>query len=288
MKTGIFMMIVISAIISFSSCNKEASIIDETGVNIADDDAVIEAVFEDVFSTVDNATIILDNMTKGEDAFSAYAEADTCPLITVTNPSGGFWPRIVTVDYGAGCEGFNGNVRSGKIIIEGTAPRIEAGSKRTVTFVDYFFNDIKVEGVKVLENTGFNADHNLVMSIMLTGGKLTLPDGSIIERSSEHQREWIAGLLTRNIWDDECLVTGTATGVDINGVIYNNRIMTALHWTRACRFIIAGVVEIERGESLPVEIDYGAGECDAKAVVTVGEESREILLKNRHRSMWNN
>ena len=134
---------------------------------------------------------------------------------------------------------------------------------------------------------GLNNNQNLVISVTLTDGKLTLPDGKTIERSMSHQREWTAGLLTRNIWDDECLITGTATGKNIDGVAYTNTIMTALHWTRACRFIVSGVVKFEREGVLPVEIDYGTGDCDAKAVVTRGDVSKEILLKNKHRNFWN-
>ena len=93
------------------------------------------------------------------------------------------------------------------------------GSTRTVTFDNYYFNGIKVEGTKVIENMGHNDNQNMVFSVKLTGGKLTLPDGKTIERSFEHQREWIAGFLTKNIWDDECLITGTATGKNINGLL---------------------------------------------------------------------
>jgi hypothetical protein len=153
--------------------------------------------------------------------------------------------------------------------------------------VNYFFNGIEVEGTKVLENMGYNSNQNLIISVKLTDGKLTLPDGKTIERSMDHQREWVAGLLTRNIWDDECLITGTATGKNIDGVTYSNTILTALHWTRACRFIVSGVVKIERDGKSAVEIDYGTGACDAKAVVTKDDVSKEILLKNKHRSMWN-
>ncbi len=73
---------------------------------------------------------------------------------------------------------------------------LETGSKRTVTFENYYFNGIKVEGTKGIENTGFRNNQNLVFSVTLTEGKLTLPDGKIIERSFQHQREWIAGFLT--------------------------------------------------------------------------------------------
>jgi hypothetical protein len=288
MKTKVFLMITALAVLSFSSCKKDTSgVVDQTSINLADDDAVTDVVYEDVFSSVDNATIILDQMGKSLDAKSETVKADSCPIITITHPAGVSWPKTVTIDYGTSCAGLNDNVRSGKIIIEVTAARLELGSKRTITFDNYFFNGIKVEGTKVLENMGYNSNQNLVISVKLTGGKLTLPDGKTIERSVNHQKEWTAGLLTRNIWDDECLITGTATGKNIEDVAYTNTIMTALRWTRACRFLVSGVVKIERDGKTPVELDFGNGDCDAKANVTKDGVPTEILLKNKHRNFWN-
>jgi len=290
MKTKIFMMITALTVLSFLSCKKDSStsgVVDQASLNLADDDAVADVVYEDVFSTADNATIILDQLGKSLDARSLTVVSDSCPVITITRPTADLWPRTVTVDYGTSCTGINDNVRSGKIIIEVTGPRLQTGSKRTITFVNYFFNGIKVEGTKVLENMGYNNNENLVISVKLTDGKLTLPDGKTIERTVDHQREWTAGLLTKNIWDDECLITGTSTGKNIDGVAYTNTIVTALHWTRACRFILSGVVNIQRDGKDPVQLDYGSGECDAKAVVTRNGVSTEILLKNKHRNFWN-
>jgi hypothetical protein len=285
MKTKIFLIITALAVLSLTSCKKDSSLNDQASIDLADDDAVTDAVFEDVFNTADNASIIIDQMGKGVDAISETFVTDSCPAITVSHPANASWPKTVTVDYGTGCSGFNDNTRSGKIMIEVTGPRLTVGSKRTITFVNYFINNIKVEGTKVLENKGYNGNQNLIISVKLTGGKLTLPDGKVIERSFDHQREWTAGLLTKNIWDDECLITGTATGKNINGVAYSNTIISALQWKRACRFLVAGVVKIEREGAQPVELNYGTGDCDAKAVVTRGGESKEILLKYKHRSM---
>jgi len=272
-------------ILSFISCQKDTSAVEQAGINIADDNAVSDAVFEDIYSTTDNADIILDQMGKSGSSKSMEVLADSCPTVTVTHPETGIWPKVVTVDFGEGCAGLYDNSRSGKIIIVVTGPRLEVGSKRTITFENYYFNGIKVEGTKVVENTGYNDSQNLVCSVSLTGGKLTLPDGRFIERSFEHQREWIAGLLTRNIWDDECLVTGTASGTTLEGVAYTNTITTALDWKRACFFIVSGVVKIQREGKEDVEINYGTGDCDAKAVVTRGGESKEILLRHKIRTM---
>lgn len=280
-------MITALAVVSFFSCNKDSGLPDQTSLDLADDDAVSDVIYEDVFNTADNASIILDKFQTGKslEAKSETAVSDSCPSVTITHSSDAVWPKIITIDYGTGCSGFNDNVRKGKIIIEVTGPRLTIGSKRTITFVDYYFNDIKVEGTKVLENSGYNSNQNLLVSVTLTGGKLTLPDGKTIERSMAHQREWTAGLLTRNIWDDECLVTGTATGKNINDVVYTNTIITALQWKRACKFLVSGVIKMERAGKETIELNYGTGDCDAKATVTIGGETKEILLKNKHRTM---
>jgi hypothetical protein len=285
MKTRFYLMIASIVILSFISCQKDTSATEQAGINVADDSSVSDAVFDDVFSTADNASIILDQLEKGGASKSMTVLADTCPTVTITNPESGIWPKTVTVDFGEGCTGLYDNSRSGKIIIVITGPRLEVGAKKTITFENYYFNGIKVEGTKVIENTGYNDNQNLVCSVKLTDGKLTLPDGRFIERTTDHQREWIAGLLTKNIWDDECLVTGVAGGTTLEGVTYSNTITTALHWKRSCFFIVSGVVKIEREGKEPVEMDYGTGDCDAKAVVTRGGESKEILLRHKIRTM---
>jgi len=283
MKTKLFLMIAVVALLTVPSCKKDSSLIDQASINLADDDVVSDAVYEDVFSTADNATITLDQFIKGGDSKSESVVSDSCPKITISNTSAGVWPKVITVDYGAGCAGFYDATRSGKIVIEVTGPRQQVGSKRTVTFVDYFFNGIKVEGTKVFENIRLINNQNPVISVKLTNGKLTLPDGKTIERSFDHQREWTAGFLTKNIWDDECLITGTANGKTIEGVAYTNTILTALKWNRVCKFIVSGVVKIQKEGADAIELNYGTGECDAKATLSRGTESKEILLHNKHR-----
>ena len=241
MKTKIFLMITSLIMLSFFSCMKYSGLNDQSSIDLADDDAVSFSVFDDVFSTADYAAYIVDQMGKSVDTKSGTVVADSCPVITVTKPTSEAWPKIVTVDYGTNCVGLNDNIRSGKILIEITGPRPQAGSKRTVTFDNYYFNGIKVEGTKIFENVGYNSNQNLLIKNKLIDGKLTLPNGKFIERSFTYQREWTAGFLTKNIFDDECLITGSATGKNINGIAYSNTIISALQWKRACSFIVSGV-----------------------------------------------
>ncbi len=277
-------MIATLAMLPFSSCMKDGDSIDQTSVNLADDNAVTDLAFEDVFNSVDNATIIMENqmgITKGLDLGAVLA--DSCPSITI---SAGTFPKTITINYGTGCSGFNGSTRSGKIIINVTDKRTVTGATRTVTFDNYFFNGAKIEGVKEIKNMGLNSSQNMVISDKLTGGKLTLANGKVIERAYDHQREFIAGWNTKTIWDDECLISGVATGKNVNGITYTNTILTPLHWVRACEFIVSGTIKFERTGAAPIVLDYGTGACDAKATVTRGNQTKDIILKHNYRIMF--
>ena len=283
MKTKTFLMIAALVMLPFSSCLKNTDSIDQTSVDLADDNAVTDLAFDDVFNTVDNATIIMENqmgIAKSLDLGAVLT--DSCPSITI---SAGTFPKTITINYGTGCSGFNGSTRSGKIIINVTDKRTVTGATRTVTFDNYYFNGIKIEGIKELKNLGPNSSQNMVISDKLTGGKLTLPSGKTIERTTDHQREFIAGWNTKTIWDDECLISGVATGKNINGITYTNTILTPLHWVRACEFIVSGTVKFERTGVTPAVLDYGTGTCDAKATVTRGTQTKDIILKHSYRLM---
>lgn len=283
MKTKLFLLVLIAVFISFTACQKDSTPIDQDSIDLADDNSVTDVAFDDIFNTVDNASIMLEAALGKGDLKSTLVFADSCPLVTITNPEVGVWPKTITVDYGSGCEGFFGSTRSGKIIITITERRYVLNATRTVTFENYYFNGIKVEGSKEVKNTGLNNNNNMTFSDKLTAGKLTLPNGNTIEREFEHQREWLAGWGTMNIWDDECLVTGTATGKTINGYTYTNTIMTALHWKRVCEFLVSGVIRFEREGVEAFELDYGDGECDAVATLKRGDQSKVITLRHRHR-----
>jgi hypothetical protein len=285
MKTRFFLFILLASFTYFTSCTKDSSPIEQASVDLVDDNAVSDVAFDDVFNTVDNATIILENSMGKGDLKSAVIVADSCPLVTVDNTASGVWPKTITVDYGAGCTGLNGSTRKGKIIITVSARRNVVNATRTVTFENYYFNNIKVEGTKVVTNLGPNANQNIEITVKLTDGKLTLPTGKTIERSFDHKREWIAGFGTKNIWDDQYLITGTATGKNINGVSYTNTILSPLLWKRVCEFLVSGVIKFEREGVGSVELDYGKGDCDAIAALKRGDQTKEITLKHKHRLM---
>lgn len=285
MKILKFFFSIVLFSIMMVACEKSSDPLNTDDVNLADDDAVTEAIFDDIFSTADNATQIVETfMTKNPGAKGiVVVVADSCPAVTVDFIDEGH--RVVTIDFGDGCTGLWDQTRAGKIIITVEGYRRVAGSTRTITFDEYYFNGIKVEGTKVTQNMGENEDGNVVFSSTLTGGMLTFPDEVVVSREFYREREWVAGYDTWNIWDDECLVTGYASGTTYRGFAYENTIKSALHWKRVCRFFVSGIIEINREGTEPFELDYGDGECDALATLRRGDEEKEITLRYRHRKI---
>ena len=267
------------------ACEKSSNPLNTDDINLADDDAVTEAMFEDIFSTADNATQIVETfMTKNPDVKgNVIVVADSCPTVTVEFL--GENQRVITIDFGDGCVGLWDQTRAGKIIITVDGFRRIEGSTRTLTFDEYYFNGIKIEGTKVTENLGENEYGNVVFSATLTEGMLTFPNETVVTREFYREREWVAGYDTPVIWDDECFVTGYASGTTYKGLAYENTIKSALHWKRVCRFFVSGVIEISREGIEPFELDYGDGECDAVATLRRGDEEKEIILRFRHRKI---
>ncbi len=265
-----------------SSCQKDngPATISDTDLKLAEDDALTESVFDDIMASVDNAVMTTDDLLFNGGLKSAVV-SETCPLITVDHPDTEFWPKVITLDYGDGCEGFFRKTRSGKIKITLTARYRVEGSIKTVELINYKINNLKVEGTKVISNDGRNENGNLTFTIQLTGGKLITEDEKEITREFTRVREWTAGELTPNHWDDVYSITGSASGININGISYTRTITSPLIKAASCVFIQSGTVAREVDGRPASTLDYGDGECDNEATITIGDITKTILLKHR-------
>ena len=155
---------------------------------------------------------------------------------------------------------------------------MQEGSERTVTFMDFYVNDFKIEGTKTIINQGRNDDEQLYFSITLVGGKVS-NDSLSVSKDFSRTRTWISGEDTpRFHGDDEYLIEGFASGVNRKGISYTRTITSPLRTAVVCRWIKSGTVQILADGTAGILIDYGDGSCDNKATVTIGSETREIEL----------
>jgi len=279
----IFLTLVAALALFTVSCTEDGENLTgslNTEFDIVQDDATFDAEFDAIDYEVQRV-MNADDGGRGA-AGTGERQEDPCATVTVDRDN-----RTVTVDFGEeNCEGLDGKLRRGKIIITHTGRFRDQDATTTVTFEGFFVNDHQVEGTRTIENLGPNEEGYLQQRITLTGGKITAPDGKFISREATWTRTWIRG---NNPSEDEYLHEGSASGVNRRGIDYNVEITEPLKRKRACfreriPFPVEGVKSItatnSEGETFTRTIDYGDGECDDLVMVTRnGEGPFEVKLR---------
>ncbi len=199
-----------------------------------------------------------------------------CASVSEETPEGADYPKTITIDYGDGCEAFNEMVKSGQVIITVTGPREEAGSQKIVTFNNFSVNDHAIEGTRTFTNNGDNS-----YTVVLEDGKITTPEGEEMTRNSTRTKSLVEGADTDTREDDAWQVTGSASGVNAEGLSWSKSITSPLTISAGCRYIVSGIVQSQtEGESLKV-VDFGNGTCDNLYTITQDGETEELEMNFR-------
>jgi hypothetical protein len=278
-KIGLVLFLA-AGIFSFQSCSEvDDSVKDNVEVKTTTGD-YINLLSSFNSSTVEEATS--ENVISGDASELKSTEVSTLGCMTIIrepNDNGSFWPRNWTIDFGdENCECVCGMMRRGKIHVSLSGWWRNDSSLREITFEDYYFDDNKLEGVKTILNTGLNDAGNMTFTRKVKGGKIVYADGTSMTWDCEKQSELIEGGATFVFADDVWSVTGGGSGVNIDGKNFKMTITSPLIYKKGCFHPVSGVVTIETDGEETQTIDYGNGECDNLATVTVGDETEEIEL----------
>lgn len=250
----------------------------------SEDNNLAEVGFSDLQKVVEDA--VKENDLEEQKSLSGFKQMYSCASVTIT-PTDTTFPKTITIDFGStNCTGSDGRERKGSITAVITDYYRNPGSTITITPSNYHVNDYKVEGTKVVENIGRNADNNLSFDIDVQNGKITSPDGDVITWDSQRTREWVVGESTTwishglsGVLDDEYLITGSASGTDRNGRSYAATITKALRVELDCRWITEGTFELQPEDLKLRTIDFGNGDCDNQATVDINNRSYTIFMR---------
>lgn len=276
LKTNSLLLIVsllIASLITLNSCDKNSNENQLTTDNNLETAGYLWVANLFVLSDIDEETT--EDTYKSAETISTF----DCRTLTIQeNDNGEFWPRNYTIDYGEiGCEGFNGVLRSGKINVSITDFWKNTDSKRTITFEDFYQNDIKLEGIKTITNTGVNENDNLSWQKLIDANVINIDEQSMSWKS-ERISEMTAGSETFIFADDEYSVTGTSTGVNYDGVNFTMEVTSPLLYKSGCFWPLNGIIVISINGESDITIDYGNGECDNIATSTVNGITTTITL----------
>ena len=172
------------------------------------------------------------------------------------------------VDFGDGCTDPRGNVRKGAIVVEHAGRWNEAGSILNISYENYSINGASMEGNRKVTVISV-IDSTTTYDVVLTGGKITWPDGRVATREVNRRREHERHL---NHLLDRLIIYGTAQGTFRNGRGYSIEILERLIYKRACIaegviIPVSGVKLIKHGDR-ELTVDYGDGTCDNVVTLT--------------------
>ncbi len=248
----------------------------------AQSEIVFNGLFDDVMGVNDDVGIY---------GTGVFGRINACPNVAVIhlNPPSQF-PVKVILDFGVnGCVGNDGHLRKGKIITEYTNRLIIPGAMATTIFDGFYFDSIKVEGTHKITNTSGPINTQPVIrqyTVDVINAKLSVPSGNFTEWNSHKIITQFEGLATADPRDDIFKVEGSANGRVRRGnllVAWQSNIIEPLIKRFNCRWIVKGKVRTVRLNTAVNSpwiaiLDFGNGNCDNQAVITINGVSHQITL----------
>ena len=276
------LILLLGLIIAIFSCKKDKTVVVDNQTTSSRDNGAAENLFADIKKVVEEAA---DD--EGQSSKTASYSFGSCATVTV-NPAwiDTTWPKVMEIDFGAtNCTGAYGINRRGKLVVTLTDHYRNLGSILTVQPQDYYINDIKVEGTKTITNKGYNSNNHLEYDVDVVNGKITYTDGSVTTWASTRTNEWIEGdsttLFTNGIsgiCDDVYLITGSASGVNRNGLSYTVSITSPLRKEVCCRWLVSGTLDVVPSGLATRTVDFGTGNCDNQATITINGNTFNVAM----------
>ncbi len=288
--------VALGAALTFTGCKKDniapatesAQAEEAATLDAAQSEAESDVIFDDVFNINGsiNAGVAGEDLGFGGDFsgnimggrdINSPDSASRCFTVTVVPAIPHVFPKTVTVDFGSGCLGRDGKYRKGKIVSIYTAPMRIPGSKVSTTLVDYYVDSFKVEGTHITENTSTSN---------MQGWKVTVLDAKISNTNNNRWRKWNSLKSVTQIegngtpafpLDDVFKITGGARGSNAAGHTWTTTIQEPLIKKFTCRWLVKGTLKLTR-DSHEALLDYGNGNCDNQAVITINGIPHPITL----------
>lgn len=286
MKTKFLLFVSLLSITLFIGCSTNEST--DAGANsktITTDDVVANS---EIDATVDDISIIAEDQYSVQQSATARTSTPVksilplCATITtvLTNDT-----YTKTIDFGVdGCTLPNGNMVKGKIIISFSKNFLTPSKTISYTLVGFYHNGKLIEGNKTITRELKSTDLLATVHPVTTHSvdvKITFPDGKVYSRTGTRVREMIEGFDTIGNWEDNVfLVWGYNITTFPNGSKYTFTITTPLRIAMSCKmpFPVKGVIEVVKNDA-KATLDYGNGDCDKLANITINGVTKEIVLR---------
>ncbi len=282
------MLFTTAAVFITQSCSKdEDGSVSGADIALAQDEAYVEALYDEVDNMVFNEVKTLDDDDYVVAGLKSTFE-DVCYTVTVNHPDTTTFPKEVIIDFGEGCTVvFNGDTitRSGQIVVTVTNRWFMPDAQHIMTFNNFYFNGARVEGTRTMTNNGLNERNRLEIGIELENGKVTFGD-AYMTRTASHVREWARHI---NPLNDTIFVTGSANGINVLGETYSRVITEPLVLVRCAEFqyrwaVSAGKVDITNSARGNMTIEHSGNGCSGDVIVEIDGNQYEYQFRYKYRN----
>jgi hypothetical protein len=268
-------ILVSSIALTFTSCKKEVvNTITQKESNADKNSTFAQQTFEEEQGVIDGEIM---SPPGSKSTASGSGIGSECLTVTFDLTSS---PMKATLDFGtSNCLCADGKNRRGKINVTFKYPFTDSLNFVSSTFENYFVNDNQIVGTRVVTNKGHNSSGHLNFDVSTNGSIIMANNGGTITYVSNHNREWTAGESTPlDISDDSYSFTGSSSGTTVTNQAFTLNITTPLVFNVACNRFVSGVFELTPEGEVVRSLDFGNGDCDALATVTVLGFSFQITL----------
>jgi len=233
-----------------------------------------------------NAEDILRSIASEHGKFSKYLDLKGglryqighCPDVVIDTAEAGY-PISITLNYGDSTVTHNGNVLSGKIGIVISGPKETDGTTRTITYTDFSVDSVIINGTI---SELFSGDNVSTRKLSETDDLVfNYPDTTSYERIGERVHNWLEGIDTDLDPDDDKIeITGNIKVTSSTGDSYLKTIVEPLIRLGSCKYYVQGITQITLNSEIISETNYGDGECDNEAILTVSGVDSTITLNS--------
>ncbi len=275
MKRLVKILVVGFVFITYASCQKNEVVTPLDEIILSQQETQGEEILADVDLLVDEAVDL--NLSQLKSAtVTGGGYLSECATVTVNKTA---TPKVITIDFGASCTGKDGKIRSGKIIVT-SASFNTFPSVRNKTFDNYTVDGKKIQGT-IEKTIAIDQVNNIRTAEVKENITINFPgtEGTAT-RVSTLTRQYQRGAGTTAA-DNKIVSWGTVAFTRVNGVVVTKTITAAtpLVFNVACHHIVSGIVSITTSNKKSWSVNYGNGDCDNLATVTIGDKTKEIKIR---------
>jgi uncharacterized membrane protein len=258
-------------LLAFSSCKREPVAPDSEYQSTLD-----HSMASAEFSSIDNLMDVeagRDSLITGKTNGSGLYCPGSLITVVVLSPTS----ATLEVDFGTGCTCADGRLRTGKLTGTFVGKWYTPGSYVDIVPTDYTVNGNAVNFVKRTTYNGVNTSGHKNWTTVVTDGEIITTSGTITWETTR-TTEFTEGDGDFDYTNNVYSVTGDANGRSRRGINFTAVTESPLIVRANCPNIVQGVLTLTPTGYAARSIDYGTGDCDNVATLSVGDWSTTITL----------